>query len=135
MALVMLAIGGLAWWAYDRLNGNIKTDDFAAKLGDQGRPPTKALNILLVGTDSRAGANAEYGDSELGNSQRSDTTVLLHIPEGRKAALGVNSRATSWWTCPPAPRPMAPSPVPISACSTARWRPAAPPAPSRPSNS
>jgi LCP family protein required for cell wall assembly len=91
MVLVLLAIGGLAWWAYDRLNGNIKTDDFAAKLGDQGRPPaTKALNILLVGTDSRAGANAEYGDSEPGNSQRSDTTVLLHIPEGRKAALGVS---------------------------------------------
>jgi LCP family protein required for cell wall assembly len=77
---------------YATLNGNIKTDDFAAKLGgDKNRPPaTNALNLLLVGSDSRAGANAEYGDASAGDSQRSDTTILLHVPEGRKTALGVS---------------------------------------------
>ncbi|MEU8132830.1 LCP family protein [Streptodolium elevatio] len=91
LAVLLLAAGGLAWWAYERLNGNIKTEDFAAKLGDDKNRPvaTNALNILLVGTDTRAGENAQYG-SDPGDTQRSDTTVLLHVPEGRKSALGVS---------------------------------------------
>lgn len=90
MAFVLLLAGGIGWWVYQRLDGNIKTEDFAAKLGDNGRPlPTGALNILLVGTDTRAGENAAYG-SDGGDSQRSDTTILLHVPEGRRNALGVS---------------------------------------------
>ncbi|WTW94853.1 LCP family protein [Streptomycetaceae bacterium NBC_01309] len=91
LAVLLLAAGGVAWWAYERLNGNIKTEDFAAKLGDDKNRPvaTNALNILLVGTDTRAGENAQYG-SDPGDTQRSDTTILLHVPEGRKSALGVS---------------------------------------------
>ncbi|MDI2127297.1 LCP family protein [Yinghuangia seranimata] len=90
MAALLLAGGGFVWWMYERLNGNIKTEDFAAKLGDKDRPAaTNALNILLVGSDSREGANAAYG-TDPGDTQRSDTTILLHVPEGRKAALGVS---------------------------------------------
>lgn len=91
MAVLLLAAGGVAWWAYERLNGNIKTEDFAGKLGgDESRPlATEALNILLVGTDNREGENAQYG-SDPGDTQRSDTTILLHVPQGRKSALGVS---------------------------------------------
>ncbi|WP_436775717.1 LCP family protein [Yinghuangia sp. YIM S09857] len=91
LAVLLLAAGGIAWWAYERLNGNIKTEDFAAKLGDDKNRPvaTEALNILLVGTDNRTGDNAQYG-SDVGDTQRSDTTILLHVPEGRKSALGVS---------------------------------------------
>ncbi|WP_436786973.1 LCP family protein, partial [Yinghuangia sp. YIM S10712] len=93
MAFVLLVAGGLAWWVYERLDSNIKTEDFAAKLGgDKDRPlPTGALNILLVGSDTRAGDNAEYGsDPADARAQRSDTTILLHVPEGRRTALGVS---------------------------------------------
>lgn len=91
MAFVLLLGGGAAWWVYERLDGNIKTEDFAAKLGDKGRPlPTGALNVLLVGTDTREGENAAYGSDGGGAAQRSDTTILLHVPEGRRNALGVS---------------------------------------------
>ncbi|MFI1579725.1 LCP family protein [Embleya sp. NPDC020630] len=88
LVAVLLAAGGFGWWLYDRLNGNIRTQDFADQLTD--RPaPTGALNVLLVGSDSRAGDNSEYGRDD-GGSQRSDTTILLHVPQGRKSATAVS---------------------------------------------
>jgi LCP family protein required for cell wall assembly len=85
---VLLAAGGFGWWLYERLNGNIRTQDFAQTLQDRP-PPTGALNVLLVGSDSRAGANSEYGRDD-GGGQRSDTTILLHVPQGRQAATAVS---------------------------------------------
>jgi LCP family protein required for cell wall assembly len=85
---VLLAAGGFGWWLYERLNGNIRTQDFTQNLQDRP-PPTGALNVLLVGSDSRAGDNAEYGRDD-GGSQRSDTTILLHVPQGRKSATAVS---------------------------------------------
>ncbi|MGC0421518.1 LCP family protein [Embleya sp. AB8] len=88
LVAVLLAAGGFGWWLYDRLNGNIRTQDFADQLTDRP-PPTGAMNVLLVGSDSRAGDNSEYGRDD-GGSQRSDTTILLHVPEGRKTATAVS---------------------------------------------
>ncbi|MYS82414.1 LCP family protein [Embleya scabrispora] len=88
LVTVLLAAGGFGWWLYDHLNGNIRTQDFADQLTDRP-PPTGGMNVLLVGSDSRAGDNAEYGRDE-GGTQRSDTTILLHVPEGRKAAIAVS---------------------------------------------
>lgn len=48
------------------------------------RPPklTNATNILVIGSDSRAGANRKFGNGITG--QRSDTIIVLHIaPQGR----------------------------------------------------
>lgn len=47
------------------------------------RPPkyNNALNILLIGSDSRSGANAKIGGYDQG--QRSDTVMVLHISPGR----------------------------------------------------
>ncbi|WP_406296386.1 LCP family protein [Embleya sp. NBC_00888] len=88
LVAVLLAAGGFGWWLYDRLNGNIRTQDFADRLTDRP-PPTGGLNVLLVGSDSRAGDNDEYGQDD-GGSQRSDTTILLHVPQGRKSATAVS---------------------------------------------
>jgi len=48
------------------------------------RPPQykDALNILLIGSDSRAGKNGKIGGYAQG--QRSDTVILVHISPGRK---------------------------------------------------
>ncbi|WP_256107088.1 LCP family protein [Streptomyces sp. ODS05-4] len=69
-----------------RLNGNLHTVDIESELGknrprggDQG-----ALNILVLGSDSRAGANGAWGRDEGGS--RSDTAMILHLDAGRKAA-------------------------------------------------
>jgi LCP family protein required for cell wall assembly len=53
------------------------------------RPPqyTDALNILLIGSDSRQGANRKFGESLADGGQRSDTVIVLHISPGRKRVV------------------------------------------------
>jgi LCP family protein required for cell wall assembly len=56
-----------------------------AELGH--RPPqynTDALNILLIGSDSRGGANSRFGAGISG--QRSDTIMILHLSPGHRGA-------------------------------------------------
>src|SRR5262252_29007 len=59
---------------YDGINHEAIT---AQMLGN--RPPklNGSTNILLIGSDSRAGANGKFGRDVLGS--RSDTSMLLHI--------------------------------------------------------
>lgn len=93
-ALLVMASGGAAWYAYKKLDGNIRTDEGTARmLGDyeSERPQeiaTEATNILLIGSDDRSGANAQYGGD--GGSQRSDTTILLHLSADRSRATAVS---------------------------------------------
>jgi LCP family protein required for cell wall assembly len=53
-------------------------------LGDLGtkRPPVdpNAINLLLIGSDSRAGANKKFGATVQG--QRSDTVMVVHVAPG-----------------------------------------------------
>ena len=46
-------------------------------LGPQPPKFTSAMNILLIGSDTRAGANRKFGAQVTG--QRSDTIIILHI--------------------------------------------------------
>ncbi|RDG39558.1 LCP family protein [Streptomyces corynorhini] len=92
----VLAVAGTGWWFYQRLDSNITTDtSTAAELQtyEKERPKPVVLdaeNILLVGSDSRAGkGNSKYGRDD-GGSQRSDTTILLHLPADRKSATAVS---------------------------------------------
>ena len=88
--VVALVTGLVIWTAYDKLNGNIKpgreTDHQVKKqpLSD-GEP----LNILVMGSDSRAGPGNDI-DSETGIGERSDTTILVHISADRKTVYGVS---------------------------------------------
>ena len=74
-----------------RLQNNITTVDVSALTGP--RPTTsavakpgdpnagQAVNILVLGTDSRAGVNAAIGGADTG--QRSDTAIVVHISADR----------------------------------------------------
>ncbi|MGK3094803.1 LCP family protein [Streptomyces sp. WAC01490] len=92
--LVMISAGA-GWWLYKKLDGNITTDTSAAaelKVYEKERPTPvvmDAQNILLIGSDSRSGDNREYGRDD-GGSQRSDTTILLHLAADRKSATAVS---------------------------------------------
>ncbi|MFI7233773.1 LCP family protein [Streptomyces cyaneofuscatus] len=92
--LVMISAGA-GWWLYKKLDGNITTDTGAAaelKVYEKERPTPvvmDAQNILLIGSDSRSGDNREYGRDD-GGSQRSDTTILLHLAADRKSATAVS---------------------------------------------
>ncbi|MBW8805578.1 MAG: LCP family protein [Catenulisporales bacterium] len=89
-SLSVLTIAGAVglWTAYNGLNDNIKTVDIHTGTGGPGRAPASAahdaMNVLLIGSDSRDGANSHYGDKNSG--ARSDTTMLLHVAANRKSA-------------------------------------------------
>ncbi|WP_282792049.1 LCP family protein [Streptomyces sp. CC224B] len=94
-AVAVLAAGGAGWVVYEKLDGNITEDTgAAAELARYERErPTPlvhdAQNILLIGSDTRSGPdNRKYG-RDLG-TQRSDTTILLHLAADRQSATAVS---------------------------------------------
>ncbi|MFD8421278.1 LCP family protein [Streptomyces sp. NPDC059466] len=115
----VLVLGiGAAGWAYWHLNHNIRSVDIDGALGDN-RPakavptpsssaaplPSGALNILVLGSDSRSGkANAELGGGDSGGA-RSDTAMVVHIDEGRTAATVVSIPRDTLVTRPSCPTP------------------------------
>lgn len=81
--LVIAALGAYAEYR------NVVDSIHHVAITDLGkRPPkyTNALNILLIGSDSRAGANRRFGASLADGGQRSDTVIVLHISPGRHRA-------------------------------------------------
>ncbi|MFE7561205.1 LCP family protein [Kitasatospora sp. NPDC057500] len=107
---VLVLMAGTGGLIYYKLNGNIKTIDPDAFSKD--RPPeaqadangNKPVNILLIGSDSRGGANSDLGggDSE---GARSDTTILLHVYADHKHAVGISMPRNAIVTIPPCKKP------------------------------
>ncbi|MEU9080026.1 LCP family protein, partial [Kitasatospora sp. NPDC048538] len=96
VAFLLVAIGALLWIAYRKLDDNIQTDSATDRLLarlEAERPSRTAgakgaENILLIGSDDRSGSNATYGGEQ--GTQRSDTTILLHLAADRKHATAVS---------------------------------------------
>jgi LCP family protein required for cell wall assembly len=88
LAVVLVGTSLVAYGTYRKLQGNITHEDVTAELGTH-RPPklNQALNVLLIGSDQRNGANAKYGKAE---GERSDTIILLHFSPGGKKAIGIS---------------------------------------------
>ena len=57
----------------------------SADLGKHRPPYTAALNILVLGSDSRVGSNG-HGNASVITGARSDTVMLLHIAPGHQRA-------------------------------------------------
>lgn len=95
MAVLSLALTGGAWqWSASK-NNQLNTIsaldpqshdivDPKAQYGDE--------DFLIVGVDSRAGANGEMGagDTEDAGGARSDTIMLVNIPANRKRVVAVS---------------------------------------------
>ncbi|ANJ07859.1 LCP family protein [Streptomyces parvulus] len=95
VAVLAAGAGGVGWAVYAKLSGNITSDEAAAaELARYERERPTALvrgaqNVLLIGSDSRAGdGNARYGRDS--GTERSDTTILLHLAAGRDSATAVS---------------------------------------------
>ncbi|WP_037680322.1 LCP family protein [Streptomyces griseus] len=114
---------GAAGWAYWHLNNNIKGVDVNSALGDDrparaaARPAptssassaplsTEPLNILVLGSDSRSGAeNAELGGGDSTGGARSDTAMVVHLDAGRASATVVSIPRDTLVTRPSCPLP------------------------------
>ncbi|MGW0560239.1 LCP family glycopolymer transferase [Streptomyces sp. NPDC003016] len=95
VSFLLLVAAGAGWWLYQKLDDNITTDTGAAtelEKYEKERPASLALdaqNILLIGSDTRSGkGNRKYGPD--GGTQRSDTTILLHLAADRRSATAVS---------------------------------------------
>ncbi|MEV6053266.1 LCP family protein [Streptomyces sp. NPDC052107] len=95
VAVLVVAGVGAGWAVYAKLSNNITADEAAARELEryERERPTElvrgAQNILLIGSDTRAGdGNSAYG-RDLG-SERSDTTILLHLAADRRSATAVS---------------------------------------------
>ncbi|GAA3760163.1 LCP family protein required for cell wall assembly [Spinactinospora alkalitolerans] len=77
-----------AYGAYYDIYGNISQESIDTDaFGDRPSKVEGAVNILVVGSDSRAGENAEYGEAE---SERPDTLVIAHISPDQDGATLIN---------------------------------------------
>jgi LCP family protein required for cell wall assembly len=87
---VVLAGAGGAGYLYFRLNGNIQSVDIDSALGSDR--PVKlgngSMDILVLGSDSRSGANRGYGRDN--GTARSDTAMIVHLAKGHKSASVVS---------------------------------------------
>lgn len=89
--MILTAIGGGAVYAINNLDKNINTVDESDLNGSSPAPyvpsDTSATNFLIMGSDTRAGQGAGFGNV---GGARSDTALLVHLYEGRKEALVVS---------------------------------------------
>ncbi|CAM5230965.1 LCP family protein [Streptomyces griseomycini] len=91
LAVLVVAAAGTGYWLYNDLDGNIEGVDIDKAIGGD-RPeklPTSGQNVLVLGSDSRAGDNAELNTGRVAGA-RSDTALVMHIPEGRTKAVAVS---------------------------------------------
>ncbi len=99
-AVVILGVAGVGAWVYQDLDGNIQGADVDNKLGGN-RPENLSpgsKNILVVGSDSRDGDNAEYSKGL--TTMQSDTLMVMHIPANREWATVVSLPRDSWVEIP-----------------------------------
>ena len=96
LVVALLTAGGV-FLVHSNLNDNIAEGKQVEHRVDEVLPegmapdaPTKPLNILVMGSDSRAGEGNGIDGENGDGSQRSDTVILLHVSADRTNAYGVS---------------------------------------------
>ena len=90
--LVLVLVGGslVVYAKYRAVYDSIGRVDVSGDLnGVKKLPPAdpNAINILLIGSDSRTGVNGKIGGTDGIAGQRSDTVMVLHISPGEHSAV------------------------------------------------
>jgi LCP family protein required for cell wall assembly len=91
--VVTLAVvsGSLFFYSkYREVWHSIKRQDVSRDLVHIAKPPPpdpRAVNILLIGSDSRSGGNGAIGGRDGIDGQRSDTVMVLHVAPGAHNAV------------------------------------------------
>jgi LCP family protein required for cell wall assembly len=102
LAVIVLVAGIGGYAVYRHLYDNITTQPIVTEHPPPPKAPSalKAENFLLIGSDTRAGANGKgTGGSQIAGA-RSDTSILLHIPAGGRGATLVSIPRDSYVTIP-----------------------------------
>jgi LCP family protein required for cell wall assembly len=103
VAALILVAGTLAYTRYLHYNHNLKRTSGVISSGG-AKAADGAQNVLLVGSDSRAGAGDAFAQAPAGQEQvvgqRSDTVILAHLAKGHQKATLVSLPRDSWITIP-----------------------------------
>jgi len=104
LGILVVAVAGWGFYEYRKLSGNIHRIDVLAPNDPAIREAAKqrnAENFLLIGSDTRAGANSRYEDTAgQVSGQRSDTTILAHLSPNRDKAILISIPRDSWVDVP-----------------------------------
>ena len=95
IAVCALAVTGAAWQWQSAKNKLLNTIAALDPNSSDIRDPNGQIgdeNFLIVGVDSRIGANSEMGagDTSMAAGSRSDTIMLVNIPANRKRVVAVS---------------------------------------------
>ena len=89
--LVLIVVSGslVVYAKYRSVYDSINRVDVSGDLKGIKQPPVdpNAINILLIGSDSRSGVNGKIGGTQGIAGQRSDTVLILHIAPGGHSAV------------------------------------------------
>nr|WP_308294576.1 LCP family protein [Streptomyces sp. RKAG290] len=88
LSFLVLLVAGVGW-GYLKLTGSIDTFSADGVSGDRPPDTSKGQNVLVIGSDTRAGANRGLGGGT-GEVGRSDTAFLLHVYADHEHAVAVS---------------------------------------------
>lgn len=96
LSLGVVILASLSWLGLGQVSGQISRIDVFGNLSDRPEKTSRALNYLVVGSDSREGLTKEeirklrVGSTAVAAGGRSDTMFLIHISKKRDAAFIVS---------------------------------------------
>jgi len=102
----IVALSAIGWLGLGRVSGSINRIDAFANIKNRPDKPTSAMNLLLVGSDNRAGLTAAQskelavGGLAVAAGARSDTMLLVHISKSRDSAVIISLPRDSLVTIP-----------------------------------
>ncbi|WP_130347622.1 LCP family protein [Herbihabitans rhizosphaerae] len=110
VSALVLAFTGYYWGVYADTTGGFTTADVIGEGGGGERPADGAVDILLVGMDSRTDAQgkplpkeklAELSAGQSDGELNTDTLILVRIPNDGSKAIGVSFPRDSYVEIPP----------------------------------
>ena len=97
--VVISALG--AYFVYRHLDANLHQVDISGVLGSQPVDlHPEAENVLVLGSDTRAGQGGGFGSSAVLNTDHSDTLLIVHIAADRQWANVMSIPRDSWVSIP-----------------------------------
>lgn len=106
LSVGVVLISAISWLGLGKVSGAIDRIDAFQGLKSRPDKPNKALNYLLVGSDTRAGLTKEQlkllrvGSTKTAAGARSDTMLLVHISKSRDRATIISIPRDSLVTIP-----------------------------------
>lgn len=98
-SVAVLAISGIGYFSVGQLGGNLSASELELQRGDEVEPLDGAVDILLVGSDSRTDAQGNpLSDEELARLNagvaegevNTDTIMVIRVPEDGSSATAVS---------------------------------------------